>query len=330
MNASDRRPTGFNPPTPTPTSTPTPPSAFKPAARHGVGPSQVVLPPGTWPSVLAFLITRFATIDAATWQQRVAGGEVIDEHGLPITAQRPYQAGLRAYYYSAVAQEPRIPFEAQVLFQNEHLLVVDKPHFLPVMPSGRYLQETLLVRLKRQLGLDDLVPLHRLDRDTAGLVLFSIQPATRNAYSALFRERLVHKTYEAIAPWRAELALPLTRQSRIEEAGHFMLQHEVSGPVNATTHIALLERLGEQARYQLTPVSGQRHQLRVHMASLGVPIAGDGLYPVLTPEGEVNYARPLQLLARQLRFTDPVSGAPQCFESQRRLLWPPLDKPDQD
>ncbi len=296
---------------------------FKPAARHGVGPSQVVLPPGPWPSVLAFLISRFTTIDAATWQQRVASREVMDEYGVPITSQRPYQAGLRVYYYRAVAQEPRIPFEAQVLFQDEHLLVVDKPHFLPVMPSGRYVQETLLVRLKRQLGLDDLVPIHRLDRDTAGLVLFSIQPATRNAYSALFRERSVHKTYEAIAPWRADLTLPLTRQSRIEEAGHFMLQHEVSGPVNATTHIALLERLGEQARYQLTPVSGQRHQLRVHMAALGLPIAGDGLYPVLTPEGEVNYALPLQLLARQLRFTDPVSGSPQCFESQLRLLWPP-------
>ena len=149
MNASNRRQTGLNPPTPKPTPTP---SAFKPAALHGVGPSQVVLPPGTWPSVLAFLMERFAAIDAATWQQRVDLGEVIDEHGLPITAQRPYQAGLRVYYYRAVAQEPRIPFEAQVLFQNEHLLVVDKPHFLPVMPSGRYLQETLLVRLKRQLG----------------------------------------------------------------------------------------------------------------------------------------------------------------------------------
>lgn len=301
-----------------------PAPAFKPPARHGVGASQVVLPPGPWPSVLDFLTARFAAIDAAVWQQRVACHEVIDEHGVPITAQRPYQAGLRVYYYRAVEQEAPIPFEAQVLFQDAHLLVVDKPHFLPVMPSGHYVQETLLVRLKRQLGLDELVPLHRLDRDTAGLVLFSIQPATRNAYSALFRERAVHKSYEAIAPWHAELALPLTRQSRIEEAGHFMLQHEVSGPVNATTHIALLERLGTHARYQLTPVSGQRHQLRVHMAALGVPIAGDGLYPVLTPEDALDYARPLQLLARHLRFTDPVSGALHHFESQRRLHWPPL------
>lgn len=137
----------------------------------------------------------------------------------------------------------------------------------------------------------------------------------------------MHKSYEAIAPWRADLPLPLTRHSRLQEAGHFMLQHEVDGAPNATTHIALLETFKHQeqdlARYRLEPVTGQRHQLRVHMAALGLPILGDGLYPTLTPEGQVDYARPLQLLAKTIAFIDPLSGAPRRFESVRQLALAP-------
>jgi tRNA pseudouridine32 synthase/23S rRNA pseudouridine746 synthase len=206
-----------------------------------------------------------------------------------------------------------------VLFEDAHLIVVDKPHFLPVVPSGGYLTETVLVRLKKKLGLDDLVPIHRIDRDTAGLVMFSKQPASRAAYCALFSQHAVHKTYEAIAPWRADLSFPLTRQSPIREAGHFMLQHEVEGPVNAITHIDVLEVRGELARYQLKPITGQRHQLRVHMLGLGLPLRHDGLYPTLTPEGQMDHAKPLQLLAKVLEFIDPVTGVAQRFVSQRAL-----------
>jgi tRNA pseudouridine32 synthase/23S rRNA pseudouridine746 synthase len=223
------------------------------------------------------------------------------------------------YYYRAVPDEPRIPFDEVIVFQDEQLIVVDKPHFLPVMPSGGYLAETVLVRLKQKLGIDTLVPVHRIDRDTAGLVMFSIQPETRARYHALFSQRSVKKTYEAIAPWRDDLKLPLTRESRIVEAGHFMLQHEVSGPPNAVTHLALLEVRGALARYALSPVTGKRHQLRVHMAALGLPIMGDGLYPTLTPEGQVDYQRPLQLLAKSIEFTDPISGQSRRFDSRRVL-----------
>ena len=216
--------------------------------------------------------------------------------------------------------EQRIPFDEVILFQDEQLIVVDKPHFLPVMPSGGYLAETVLVRLKQKLGIDTLVPVHRIDRDTAGLVMFSVQPETRGAYHALFSQRSVKKTYEAIAPWREGLALPMTRESRIVEAGHFMLQHEVSGPPNAVTQIEVLQVRGGLARYQLQPVTGKRHQLRVHMAALGLPILGDGLYPTLTPEGQVDYAHPLQLLARRIEFVDPVSGQVRQFESRRSLM----------
>lgn len=298
-------------------------TAFKPPARNGVGPSCVSLPPGPWHTILDFLTHRFQAINAATWRERMALGDVIDEFGVVVTSERPYKSHLRVYYYRAVPQEPRIPFDEVILFQDEHLIVVDKPHFLPVMPSGGYLNETVLVRLKRRLQLDNLVPVHRIDRDTAGLVMFSVQPGTRAAYHALFSRRSIHKTYEAVAPWRADLALPLTRTSRIVEAGHFMLQHEVAGTPNAITHVEVLEVHGEKARYRLQPVTGQRHQLRVHMAALGLPILGDGLYPTLTPEGQIDHAHPLQLLAKSVAFTDPVTGQAHQFESLRTLQ--PLD-----
>ena len=291
-----------------------------PPARDGVGPSSMVLPPGVWPTMPAFLTDHFASVPQAVWLARMAQGKVVDEFGVLVTAERSYQSRLRLYYYREVPDEPRIPFDEVILYQDAHLIVVDKPHFLPVMPSGGYLQETVLVRLKRRLGIDTLVPIHRIDRDTAGLVMFSVQPASRGAYAALFRERDIQKTYEAVAPWRADLVFPLIRESRIQEAGHFMLQHEVPGVPNATTHMEVIEVYGALARYRLRPVTGQRHQLRVHMAALGLPIVGDGLYPTLTPEGQLDYAHPLQLLAKSVAFVDPVSGKARRFESERTLV----------
>ncbi len=300
-------------------------NGFKPPTRNGIGPSCVALPPGSWPTLLDFLVARFPAIPRCTWLERMARGDVLTDTGTPISpeaaSQAPYPAQQRIYYYREVPNEPPIPFEEVLLFEDTHLIVVDKPHFLPVVPSGGYLSETVLVRLKNRLRLDDLVPIHRIDRDTAGLVMFSKQPTSRAAYCALFSQHAVRKTYEAIAPWRADLSFPLTRQSRIKEAGHFMLQQEVAGPVNAITHIDVLEVRGDLARYQLKPVTGQRHQLRVHMLGLGLPLLHDGLYPTLTPEGQLDYAKPLQLLAKALVFTDPVSGIERQFSSSRKLLF---------
>ena len=290
-----------------------------PPSRNGVGASCVVLPAGPWPNVLDFLVQRFPGVGADTWRQRLHGGDVVDDQGQVLTPDAPYRAGQRLYYFRAVPAEPRIPFDAVVLWQDAHLLVVDKPHFLPVLPSGKYLQETVLVRLKNTLGLDDLSPIHRIDRDTAGLVLFSVNPATRNAYQALFRERRVDKTYEAIARWDPALAWPLRRESRIVPGAHFMQQVEVDGVPNSLTHITPLEVHGTLARYALQPVTGQRHQLRVHMAALGLPLVGDGIYPTLTPEGRVDHRNPLQLLAKSIAWTDPLSGQARHFESRQAL-----------
>lgn len=291
-----------------------------PPTRNGVGASSVVLPEGPWATVLEFLVQRFPGITHAQWLQRLQDGDVVDDQGLVLAPHSAYAPKRRLYYYRALAAEPPIPFDEVVLWQDEHLVVVDKPHFLPVMPSGKYLQETVLVRLKNRLGLHDLVPIHRIDRDTAGLVLFSINPATRDAYHALFRDRVVAKTYECIAPANPALPWPIHRESRIVVSSHFMQQTEVDGPVNAITDITPLETLGPWARYQLQPLTGQRHQLRVHMASLGLPLLFDGMYPTLTPEDATDYARPLQLLAQRIAFTDPLSGEARQFESQRTLL----------
>ena len=290
-----------------------------PPTRHGVSPGCVVLPPGAWATVAEFLIQRFPGVPEPVWLQRLAMGDVVDDAGQPVAAQCTYTPLRRLYYYRAVPGEPRIPFDEVVLWQDAHLLVVDKPHFLPVLPSGKYLQETVLTRLKNRLGLDALSPIHRIDRDTAGLVLFSIQAVTRDAYQALFRERQVNKTYEAIAPWNPALAWPIRRETRMLPSAHFMQQTEVDGPPNTLTHIAPLEVHGKLAKYELKPVTGHRHQLRVHMAALGLPIVGDGIYPTLTPEGQIDYARPLQLLAKSIEFFDPLSGVLRRFESQRSL-----------
>lgn len=293
----------------------------QPPSKDGVGPSSVALPAGTWPSILAFLTEHFPAIPHAEWLARMQRGDVIDAAGRLLTADSLYQPHSKIYYYRSLPAEPRIPFDEVVLYQDDYLVAVDKPHFLPVTPAGRYLQETLLVRLKRSLGIDTLAPMHRIDRETAGLVLFTIQPQTRNLYQTLFRERSVSKEYEAIAPLRADLELPTTYRSRLLESEAFMKMCEVSGVANSETAIALLETRGNFGRYLLQPVSGQKHQLRAHMAALGIPIVNDRIYPHLYPdEGATqDYSQPLQLLAKSISFTDPLSGKLHRFDSRQAL-----------
>lgn len=293
--------------------------------RNGVGASCVGLPAGPWTTLADFLVHRFPDVPQAVWTRRMAQGLVLDELGRPLTPDHPYQPHTRAYYYRELMDEPRIPFEEVVIFQDAHLVVADKPHFLPVTPAGRFVQETLLVRLKRKLGIDTLAPVHRIDRETAGLVLFSVQPATRGAYHALFSQREVTKHYEAIAPWRADLTLPRVYRSRIVADTPFFRQCEAPGESNSETHIELLETRGTLARYRLSPVTGKTHQLRVHMNALGLPILGDLLYPRVVNSREQqahdDFTQALQLLARSLAFVDPVTGEHRRFESQRHLVW---------
>ena len=298
--------------------------------RHGVSPSCVALPllpahERRWSNLLEFLAERLPAVDQEGWRQRLEAGDVLDEAGRSMGADSPYLGGGRLYYWRALDDEPVIPFEATVLFQDPHLLVVDKPHFLPVTPTGRFVQQSLLVRLKRSTGLHTLSPIHRIDRETAGLVLLSVRPQDRAAYQALFRDRAVDKVYEAIAPFAASVALPRVHRSHMaEDPEAFYRMTETDGEPNSETAIALLEQRGAWARYQLEPVTGKRHQLRVHMAALGLPLAGDQFYPRVLrgPEEAEDFANPLRLLARGIGFNDPVTRERRRFESGLDLEWP--------
>lgn len=287
--------------------------------RAGVGPSCVGLPAGPWPTITDFLVEHFPAISRATWLARMASGQVADEFGVAVTPGRAYQGHMRVYYYRDVPDEPVIPFEARVVFQDRHLVVADKPHFLPVTPSGPYLQQTLLVRLKNSLGIDTLVPIHRIDRETAGLVMFSVEPAERDAYQALFRHHDVEKHYEAIAAWHAGHRFPMVRTSRIVQDEPFFRQREAAGAPNSETRIELMGKRGDLARYALSPVTGRKHQLRVHMNALGVPILNDRMYPPVSPTPADDYRFPLQLLAQSIAFKDPVTGQARRFESAFKL-----------
>lgn len=281
--------------------------------------STLQLPPGDWTTLLDGLCARFPQIDRAQWLDRFARGRVLDSGRQPLAAETPYRVGMTIRYFREVADEPRIPFEEILLHVDRHLVVADKPHFLPVVPAGVHVRETLLTRLVRRLDNPDLVPLHRIDRGTAGLVLFSADPRSRGAYQELFRKRLIEKRYEAVAPGLPEFDFPLVRESRIVQAEPFFRMQEVEGMANAWTRIEVLRSEGDNWRYALFPVSGRKHQLRVQMAALGAPILNDPYYPELAPQSAADYARPLQLLAKGLAFDDPLSGIPRHFESSLEL-----------
>lgn len=288
--------------------------------RNGVSASVVSVPQGA-PHLLDFLAQRMPGVSRQQWSDRLAQGLVLHEDGQAALPDQSCQPGQRLYYYRHLADEPVLPFQAQVLFEDAHLLVVDKPHFMPVTPSGRYVQQSLLVQLKRQTGCADLVPLHRIDRETAGLVLLGKRLQDRDAYHALFRDHQIHKTYHAVAAHAPQLKLPLLYASRLVPGEPFFRTQEVPGPANSETRIALLHTDGQRALYALEPISGKRHQLRVHMNALGIPIEGDPFYPTVLrgPDAPEDFGQPLQLLAKSLRFTDPITGYARAWTSGLHL-----------
>lgn len=287
--------------------------------RNGLAASRLYLPAGVGPTLLDAVTALFPTVSRTDWQSRFARELVLDAEGQPLEASAPSREGMLLRYYREVPAEPRIPFDETVLHVDAHLLVADKPHFLPVTPSGGFVEETLLARLARRLQHTELVPLHRIDRGTAGLVLFSTNPASRGAYQALFRDRRISKRYEALAPPLPEVEFPLTRKTRLVEGEPFFRMCEAEGAPNTETRIEVIERGAKLWRYALYPVTGKKHQLRVHLAALGAGIQHDDFYPQLQARDDHDFSRPLQLLAQGLAFTDPLTGEARSFTSQRRL-----------
>lgn len=291
---------------------------------EGVSASRVYLPADQAHSnLLSFFVKKFPHIAEDEWASRFKEGLILDQEGHTLSANDQYLPNTHLVYFRRLEREPEIPFQESILYQDEHILVADKPHFLPVTPSGLYLHQTLLNRLKKSTGIQTLSPIHRIDRDTAGLVIFSVNPNERAQYQNLFRDRVVKKVYEAIAPYSKELEqkLPMTYQSRLEESEHFLQMCEVQGAPNSDTLIELLEAQDIWAKYRLTPGSGKKHQLRSHLNALNIPIKDDQIYPVLTPyqEYDLDFSKPLQLLAQEVSFLDPISKQARAFTSRKTL-----------
>ncbi|MDF0534180.1 pseudouridine synthase [Shewanella sp. A32] len=289
-----------------------------------VHPSWVVLPQQQTdkPTVLAFLLARFPAISESVWRERMQQGKVHWQDGSLIDEQTPYQAARRVYYYREVMIEPRIPFQEQILYQDQHSLLVYKPHFLPVTPGGNFVNECLVARLRARTGIDTIIPVHRLDRDTAGVMLMSVAPETRDAYHSLFRDGLIHKRYQALARLTPALreSLPQgwlsqpkcwTVKNRIERGDPGFTMQIVPGTANSHSEIRLLAVNADIGLFELEPVTGKTHQLRLHMASLGMPLLNDRYYPQLQPLQADDFSKPLKLVACRLQYTDPLSGVAQ-------------------
>ncbi|MET7389660.1 RluA family pseudouridine synthase [Streptomyces sp. NPDC005529] len=295
--------------------------------RHGVDPVRIRLPwEGSWATVREHLVDRLAAGDGVV-DAMLGEGLFVGEGGRPLTAATAYVPGMFVWFHRELPDEERVPFPLEVVYRDEHIVVADKPHFLATTPRGSHVAETALARLRRELDLPELGAAHRLDRLTAGLVLFTVRPGERGAYQSLFRDRLIAKEYEAVAPYDPGLVLPRTVRSRILKERGVMAAREVAGEPNAVTRVELTEHRRGLGRYRLTPSTGQTHQLRVHMTALGVPLLGDPLYPEVTgPVPAGDFRRPLQLLARELEFTDPVTGRAHRFVSGRELeAWAAYD-----
>jgi tRNA pseudouridine32 synthase/23S rRNA pseudouridine746 synthase len=296
--------------------------------RDGVGASKVFLPEGPYATILDFLEIRFPRGTRQGWENRMREGRVLNQFGKPVLPDSSYTPKQVLYYYRELKAEAKIPFEENVIYEDEWIVVADKPHFIPVTPIGPYLQETLLVRLRNRLQVDHLSAVHRLDLETAGLVLFTKQAHTRDTYAALFRNRSVKKEYLAVAKHTDQFDWPITHFSRIEAGERFMQMQEVSGTPNSVTNISLIETIHPWALYQLEPITGKKHQLRVHMNALGLPIRGDQIYPQLNDyvlPSQRDYQSPLQLCAKRLSFQDPITGKAHYFESNMQLEWPLTD-----
>ena len=274
-----------------------------------------------YPTILEFLRQRFPHVGLSEWEQRIQAGKVLDETSVPIDLKTPYRPQTKLIYFREIAEEPLVPLSEKIIFQNDEILVACKPPFLPVTPSGPYINECLINRLKTSTGNSNLVPLHRIDRETSGLVLFSANRETRGLYGKLFLNGRIEKTYTAMAEARCcPEGDDRTIENRLIKGEPWFRMQVVPGIVNARSRIKLVEYKDNRAQFLLYPITGKQHQLRVHMSGLGLSILNDRYYPELLPKQADDLNKPLQLIAKRVHFTDPVSGRNMEFESDRKLL----------
>ena len=286
-------------------------------------PSTATLPDeGGFKTVFDYILFRFPRISESVWRERIEQGKVHFDDGAPVHFDTPYQAHRRICYYREVPSEPKIPFEEEVLFENEDFMVVDKPHFLPIHPAGKYVNETLVTRLRKKYGLEELSAAHRLDRLTAGLVLCVKTSARRGLYQQLFMDGAIKKEY--LAAGKIPVGDDRTHWhvcNHIRQRdGLFRVRIVPGEAVNSESIIDLIERRDDVGLFRLQPVTGKKHQLRIHLCSIGSAILNDPWYPDCQDQESCDdYDRPMQLLAHRLEFIDPVTGDPMKFKSRRSL-----------
>lgn len=288
--------------------------------RDGIGPARVRLrgtagtsaASGGEPcAVLVELASRFGESVAA----KVFEGGVLTADGTVVGPGTVLPPRAHVYLYRDLPVEVTVPFEMPVLHRDDNIVVVDKPHFLATTPRGRHVAETAVVRLRRALDLPELSPAHRLDRLTAGVLMFTIRREIRGSYQRLFADGAVAKVYLARSAGRPAADLPTVVRSRIIKQRGRLPAFEEPGEPNAET---LVEHLGDDL-YRLRPRTGRTHQLRVHMASLGLPLRNDPLYPDIVDVAPDDFTNPLQLLAYSIEFDDPLTGTPHRFVTERSL-----------
>lgn len=251
--------------------------------------------------------------------EMLAAGEFVFANGAEVSGNEPYRPNTFIWFHRILPPEPDGAWDLPILYRDDRIVVVDKPGGLPTIPRGQQLAQTAVVLLRRRLELPDLSPMHRLDRLTAGVLLFTTEQRWRRAYQTVFEQRQVAKLYEAIAPLRADLELPRVVRSHIQKRRGELQAIEVPGePPNAETHLELIECSGSHGRYRLRPTTGRTHQLRVQLNGLGIPICGDPLYP----KAKATLTGDLQLVAREVSFSDPVDHSERHFASARALVWP--------
>ncbi len=244
----------------------------------------------------------------------------VDGDGRAVRDDDPYRPHRFVWFHRELRDEPPVPGELRVVHRDERLVVVDKPPFLSSIPRGRHVRESVVVRLRAALDLPELSPLHRLDRVTSGLLMLATERRWRGPYQSVFERREVHKTYRALAPLRDDLALPVVVRNHIrKERGDWQAHVIADAPVNAETLVELESQVDGLGIYRLTPRTGRTHQLRLHLLGLGIPIVDDPLYPVVRDVAVDDFAHPLQLLAGELAFTDPIDGTVRTFHATRRL-----------
>lgn len=254
----------------------------------------------------------------------LADGRFVYDDGAPVGTGDAYRPHTFVWFHRDLRDEAEVPGELTVLHRDERLVVVDKPPFLSTIPRGRHVRQSVVVRLRDELGLPELSPLHRLDRVTSGVLMLATERRWRGPYQSLFEQRRVRKSYLALAPWREDLALPLTVTNHIRKTRGVWQAEVVPGaPANAETLVEVESRLGDLAVYRLTPRTGRTHQLRLHLHDLGLPIVGDPLYPDVLDVSVDDFTRPLQLLAAAVELVDPVDGRERRFVSARQLPLPP-------